>query len=56
MEESNPILDFKSNKTTTSKPQSKLGDFILGDILGRGTFGQVVMAIHVPTGEKVNSK
>ena len=33
--------------------QEILGDFIIGETLGRGTFGKVKLAIHKITGEKV---
>ena len=34
----------------------QIDNFILGDILGKGTFGQVKVATHSPTGEKVAIK
>ena len=35
--------------------QEKIGQFILGKTLGKGTFGKVKLGIHQITGEKVNS-
>ena len=34
--------------------QDILGDFIIGETLGKGTFGKVKLGIHKITGEKVN--
>ena len=36
--------------------QDILGDFIIGETLGKGTFGKVKLGIHKITGEKVNNK
>jgi len=33
--------------------QEILGDFIIGETLGKGTFGKVKLGIHKITGEKV---
>jgi serine/threonine protein kinase len=33
-----------------------LGDFIIGETLGKGTFGKVKLGIHKITGEKVFNK
>jgi serine/threonine protein kinase len=33
--------------------QDILGDFIIGETLGKGTFGKVKLGIHKITGEKV---
>jgi len=44
----NPIEKRGSN---TSK---NIGQFILGEKLGEGTFGKVRMGTHILTGEKVN--
>ena len=35
------------------KEQEILGDFIIGETLGKGTFGKVKLGIHKITGEKV---
>ncbi len=36
--------------------QDILGDYIIGETLGKGTFGKVKLGIHKITGEKVNNK
>ena len=33
--------------------QEKVGQFILGKTLGKGTFGKVKLGVHTLTGEKV---
>jgi hypothetical protein len=35
-------------------PTKNIGQFILGEKLGEGTFGKVVLGTHILTGEKVN--
>ena len=35
--------------------QEILGDFIIGETLGKGTFGKVKLGIHKITNEKVNN-
>ena len=35
------------------KEQEILGDFIIGETLGKGTFGKVKLGVHRITGEKV---
>jgi serine/threonine protein kinase len=34
-------------------PSKNIGQFILGEKLGEGTFGKVVLGTHILTGEKV---
>jgi hypothetical protein len=34
-------------------PTKNIGQFILGEKLGEGTFGKVVLGTHILTGEKV---
>jgi serine/threonine protein kinase len=41
-----------SQKEVT-KEQEILGDFIIGETLGKGTFGKVKLGVHRITGEKV---
>ena len=41
-----------SQKEVVSE-QDILGDFIIGETLGKGTFGKVKLGIHKITGEKV---
>ena len=41
-----------ANKERISE-QEILGDFIIGETLGKGTFGKVKLGIHKITGEKV---
>ncbi len=36
-----------------SKDLEILGDFIIGETLGKGTFGKVKLGVHKITGEKV---
>ena len=36
-----------------TKEQEILGDFIIGETLGKGTFGKVKLGVHKITGEKV---
>jgi len=41
--------------SSNSQHQRKIvGQYILGKTIGEGTFGKVKLAIHQPTGEKVN--
>jgi serine/threonine protein kinase len=35
------------------KEQEILGDFIIGETIGKGTFGKVKLGVHKITGEKV---
>lgn len=37
-----------------SNSSKNIGQFILGEKLGEGTFGKVRMGTHILTGEKVN--
>ncbi len=52
----------KSDSTYSSPYKDKinendiLGDFIIGETLGKGTFGKVKLGIHKITGEKVFNK
>ena len=32
-----------------------VGQYMLGKTIGEGTFGKVKLAVHMPTGEKVNT-
>ena len=45
----------RNNLTSEDKvnEQEILGDFIIGETLGKGTFGKVKLGIHKITGEKV---
>ena len=47
--------DRNHSKTNIEKKNEKeiLGDFIIGETLGKGTFGKVKLGIHKITGEKV---
>ena len=45
-----------SNKHSSSSSKSTIGAYTIGKTLGEGTFGQVKIAIHNPTGEKVAVK
>ena len=58
--------NFKDFPKTDRNPFSKhkdiineqdiLEEFIIGETLGKGTFGKVKLGIHKITGEKVNNK
>ncbi len=46
-----------SKGMSNNNPQEKrqiVGQYMLGKTIGEGTFGKVKLAIHIPTGEKVN--
>lgn len=42
-----------STKFPIGIKQEKVGQFILGKTLGKGTFGKVKLGVHTLTGEKV---
>lgn len=44
-------IDSVDKKNKSSK---NIGQFILGEKLGEGTFGKVRLGTHILTGEKVN--
>ena len=46
--------NYSSNEKDRISEQEMLGDFIIGETLGKGTFGKVKLGIHKITGEKVN--
>ena len=46
--------NYSSNEKDRISEQEILGDFIIGETLGKGTFGKVKLGIHKITGEKVN--
>ena len=37
-----------------SEHRKVVGNYMLGKTIGEGTFGKVQLAVHLPTGEKVN--
>ena len=43
-----------TNLNIISEQEDILGDFIIGETIGKGTFGKVKLGIHKITGEKVN--
>jgi serine/threonine protein kinase len=51
-----------SNGNSSPRPSSSsatgdrkvIGQYMLGKTIGEGTFGKVKLAVHLPTGEKVN--
>jgi len=50
-----------SNVRTNARPNGSsqekrkiVGQYMLGKTIGEGTFGKVKLAIHIPTGEKVD--
>jgi serine/threonine protein kinase len=46
---------FSKHKDIISE-KDILEEFIIGETLGKGTFGKVKLGIHKITGEKVNNK
>ncbi len=54
-ENKNNYRDKSSQPTEkrTSNGSKNIGQFILGEKLGEGTFGKVRMGTHILTGEKV---
>ncbi len=57
---SNTLQKSEINNTSrykdTINENDILGDFIIGETLGKGTFGKVKLGIHKITGEKVFNK
>lgn len=47
------MLDLDRSKIINSP---KIGQYVLGKTIGKGTFGKVKLGIHMPTGEKVAIK
>jgi hypothetical protein len=43
-----------NHKEMVSNQRKVVGQYMLGKTIGEGTFGKVKLAIHLPTGEKVN--
>jgi len=44
----------KSNCSSSQSSESKIiGDYLIGDKLGQGTFSKVFLGNHIPTREKV---
>ncbi|CAN0351373.1 unnamed protein product, partial [Scytosiphon promiscuus] len=39
-----------------SRREKQIGQFVLGKTLGEGTFGEVKLAMHKPTSERVAAK
>ena len=48
-----PIL---RNGVPQNETKKRVGNYLLGNTVGEGTFGKVKIAIHIPTGEKVAVK
>jgi 5'-AMP-activated protein kinase, catalytic alpha subunit len=44
------------NGIPQNEPKKRVGNYLLGNTVGEGTFGKVKIAIHIPTGEKVAVK
>lgn len=42
--------------STSLTSKNQVGDFLLSKTMGEGTFGEVKLAIHRPTSEKVAAK
>ena len=52
-----PRLTQQQQQQDELKPQRKIvGHYMLGKSIGQGTFGKVMLGIHLPTGEKVGEK
>jgi hypothetical protein len=50
----NQKREKSSDNTDRLSVTKNIGQFILGDKLGEGTFGKVRLGTHILTGEKVN--
>lgn len=44
------------NNTQTKTKNKRIGDYIIGRSIGKGTFGKVKKGVHTKTGEKVAIK
>jgi len=52
-----PQHQQESQVTTSVEPANqKVGHYILGKVLGEGTFGKVKLGIHIPTNQPVAVK
>ena len=52
--ESNFQLHPKTERDRSISDKNILEDYIIGETLGKGTFGKVKLGKHKKTGEKVN--
>ena len=46
----------KTNLTAKEKYEKKLSDYLIQHTIGKGTFGEVKIGIHIPTRENVAIK
>lgn len=44
------------NVVPQNEVKKRVGNYVIGNTVGEGTFGKVKCAIHIPTGEKVAVK
>jgi serine/threonine protein kinase len=44
------------NVAPQNEVKKRVGNYVIGNTVGEGTFGKVKVAIHIPTGEKVAVK
>jgi 5'-AMP-activated protein kinase, catalytic alpha subunit len=49
-------LSTKARASSVSRSARCIGSFVLGKTLGEGTFGEVKLAVHTPTNERVAAK
>ncbi|VDN16320.1 unnamed protein product [Dibothriocephalus latus] len=42
------------DKVTKYRHKKRVGDYLIGRCIGKGSFATVYEAMHVPTGEKVS--
>jgi 5'-AMP-activated protein kinase catalytic alpha subunit len=47
---------IKQQVNQNNQMRKRVGQYLIGDTVGEGTFGKVKIAIHIPTGEKVAVK
>ena len=53
---SNPSLEITQKETNVIKPQKKIGNYILLNNIGKGTFSKVTLGYHILTNELVAIK
>lgn len=50
------IRPLPRNGIPQNEAKKRVGNYLLGNTVGEGTFGKVKIAVHIPTGEKVAVK
>lgn len=53
---SNGRVPLPRNGLPQNEAKKRVGNYVIGNTVGEGTFGKVKCAIHIPTGEKVAVK